>query len=1108
MTLRPTRGSKRYGGGPFLVDAETAAASGLREGNIVVITTYNYQYPRGANQTYPVAALQQFAAIGIAESWRDPLVLADKMLYQFDAQNAAFGLCDGNCDRAACKCIPKNGSAGWRGWSMEGGELYFSKKVRRWRVIFHSFRKDFTLADELPYGIHSGGFAESRTANPLGDWTCYPPQVGAGYDKLVSAVGHEQVPRVPPPFSPADAPRAPFNFGKTNMSHPAYLNQSMETWGGNVHQTEDGKYHMMLAGFVHGAGLGGWEVDSQIVHAVSDRPEGPFAMQAVVLPTFNHNPHLLYDPTTKTYLLYSLGTGFGKCGGGMPAGRQCEAQYPGAQCIDGQCQGCHKGHCGPYPRQKPGPKIKLAVNSQGYVQLGRRERPKLLLDKHTGEPTMLYNGVGSVDGHVFTIATPMKADDGRARELTLGSGLPLRSARDLQAAISASISSGAASYTIAVGAYYFDDGTPLLLHRAKNWVLRAEPGGVELWFRLMSGTNLTTGGVLIKECENVAVSGLTVDYDPPAMYQGTVLGVDAVGSAAAEQAAAAVEKAACYLRADVELSSCKKAGGPDATALRTLERAAKRWTAHADTNCFPTAGAAYVPGAPEPWPCCSTAGGAKEPRLVTLAACEAACLSYRNCTAIVTGAYSAGPPHHPTTGLATMLVRTDPGYPEPHIYTRKHVPSHEPSDQGSPGIAIWAKSAGYSCNRTLGCPGHFPATLYPANSSLPKDVNRFDLLSTAQPGDKVTISIRKGLTWHVQNSTNVSTTDVVIHSSSLFGLSEFDGRGGHHYTNVYLGRRQYAQPLDMTDLCGRAPGRLCWSALVSSADAFHSSGCKFGAKLHNVTLSNNLDDFLNVHSRMQLLGDKLSPTELIILDPRMATASGEPNDVPYGGAETMPNAKRGDVLQFHAINTFAMHGEATVVSTERLTSQAIIEKYGKAVTAATDGSAPYRMHPSMGPGGFAPDIGQICQATSDKYHLPYRCQSRVWRVTLETPLPAAADLFDIVSLKGWDNAGLEVRDSKFFGGIDGVHSKSNGAVFVNNTMACTGFDVSPWQHYLEGPPHLGNMTITDNVFTACGGFYGAAYPSNGYIVNCSGLNNGGPTVLDFHCHSLIFTAFS
>ena len=102
--------------------------------------------------------------------------------------------------------------------------------ARRWRTIFHSFRKDFTAADELPYGIHSGGYAESRTADPLGDWTCYPPEVGAGYTKMVAAAGYEQAPRPPPPFAPPDTPKAPFLYGKTNMTHPAYLNMSLDTW--------------------------------------------------------------------------------------------------------------------------------------------------------------------------------------------------------------------------------------------------------------------------------------------------------------------------------------------------------------------------------------------------------------------------------------------------------------------------------------------------------------------------------------------------------------------------------------------------------------------------------------------------------------------------------------------------------------------------------------------------------------------------------------------------------------------------------------------------------------------------------------------------------------
>ena len=122
-------------------------------------------------------------------------------------------------------------------------------------------------------------------------------------------------------------------------------------------------------------------------------------------------------------------------------------------------------------------------------------------------------------------------------------------------------------------------------------------------------------------------------------------------------------------------------------------------------------------------------------------------------------------------------------------------------------------------------------------------------------------------------------------------------------------------------------------------------------------------------------------------------------------------------------------------------------------------------------GNVAPDVGQFCGAFALEHTLP-RCKSRVWKVTLTEPVPSAATAYDVVSLQGWDNAGLEVIDSQFFGGIDGIHSKSNGARFENNTFACTGFDVSPWQHYLEGPPHLSGMTVVNNTFTACGGKYG------------------------------------
>ena len=285
---------------------------------------------------------------------------------------------------------------------------------------------------------------------------------------------------------------------------------------------------------------------------------------------------------------------------------------------------------------------------------------------------------------------------------------------------------------------------------------------VQLWFRVSQ--QWATGGVLVKECTDVRIAGLHVDYDPPAHYQGEVV------------------------------------------ALR---------------------GGAMA----------STGGGGGMVRMVR------------------------------------AVVRTDPGFPEPHEYIAQHTGGADPSDNYMNAPAIWPKHIGYGCNRTLGCPGHGAAVLEPTNASLPAHDNDFMLLASAEVrgactrtavangrvlppqslpfirrrchcwlaavcglrsagywllagwlattgcwlaagcwllatgccgscvvrrsllatrrggcasfcprlakvGDKITISMRKGITWHVQNSTRVSSTNITIHGASLFGLSEFDGGGG------------------------------------------------------------------------------------------------------------------------------------------------------------------------------------------------------------------------------------------------------------------------------------------------------------------------------------------
>ena len=429
---------------------------------------------------------------------------------------------------------------------------------------------------------------------------------------------------------------------------------------------------------------------------------------------------------------------------------------------------------------------------------------------------------------LISCATAAAAGSGDAA--TTVDGLQLRDASQLQAAVNASIAAGEAGYAVAAGAYYFDDGSPLLIHRAKRWNLTAT-GRVELWFRVSQ--RWRTGGVLIKECEDVAISGLVVDYDPPTHYQGTVLADPTPRPT--DPRTTAPDVAACYRRMDVNISNCVVTS--DGSALHQYNRTAKAWRTVPNTNCYPEHGGSLVPG-PEPWPCCAS-GASKSPKPVALVACRAGCSTDPACSAIVTGPYAASrpsPPAPPGPQMVTRLVRTDAGFPEPHKYVSDHSTANDPSDNYVNAPAIWPKHIGYGCNRTLGCPGHGAGVLLPQNASLPRGVEAFRLLASARPGDKVTISMRKGITWHVENSTRVTSTNISVHSASLFGLSEFDGGGAHKYEDVWLGRRR---GVSMTQLCGRAPGRLCFGILASNADAFHSSGCKVGPKLRNVTLSNN-----------------------------------------------------------------------------------------------------------------------------------------------------------------------------------------------------------------------------------------------------------------------------
>lgn len=86
-------------------------------------------------------------------------------------------------------------------------------------------------------------------------------------------------------------------------------------WGSSVMKGEDGKYHMFADRWAKDLGFQAWVTNSQVVHAVSDTPAGPYTFADVALPVrgaeyfdglVTHNPRVIYYKGL--YYIYYFGT--------------------------------------------------------------------------------------------------------------------------------------------------------------------------------------------------------------------------------------------------------------------------------------------------------------------------------------------------------------------------------------------------------------------------------------------------------------------------------------------------------------------------------------------------------------------------------------------------------------------------------------------------------------------------------------------------------------------------------------------------------------------------------------------------------------------------------
>lgn len=347
----------------------------------------------------------------------------------------------------------------------------------------------------------------------------------------------------------------------------------------------------------------------------------------------------------------------------------------------------------------------------------------------------------------------------------------------------------------------------------------------------------------------------------------------------------------------------------------------------------------------------------------------------------------------------------------------------------------------------------------------------------AQPprkGDKVTAIIRQGYTVLLHNSSKCAIENVTLYSASFMAVTEFDGKGSNRYSDLRVVRRNVTSAdqlcatmrstsiRESTNDGGGRAGRLCQGMIASNADIFHSSGAKRGPMLERCEFTVAMDDYLNVHSRAQLLVSSQVNgvnTKLLVLDGRLARDRGMPDDLLYGTVETMPNAAVGDVLSFFspAQGTLKKLGTAKITAVERVSDVWLIAQAKAAVGKANAGPSATKADPALMPVDV--DTRNVV--------------SRVWVVTVEQPLPPSIVPGSMINLDGWDASGAVLRDSWFHGVEDGIRWKSSNGLIENlrwdNPLTAlsgkTGLEITPISSFYEGPFEIKNVTIRGNTFT-------------------------------------------
>jgi predicted GH43/DUF377 family glycosyl hydrolase len=193
-------------------------------------------------------------------------------------------------------------------------------------------------------------------------------------------------------------------------------------WCNSPIEAPDGKIHLFFSRWISKKGMGGWINGSEIAHAVSDSPEGPFKYVETILQprpgswdaTTCHNP--LIKKVDDRYLLFYMGNSNGKTNTkriGLAVSDSLEGPWkrPDHNLLEAGPEGAWDDHCTTNPafikykgiywlfykswNTKEYETSKQAIKGNRKYGLATAQHPEGPYEKYKGNPVIDFSGLGN-----------------------------------------------------------------------------------------------------------------------------------------------------------------------------------------------------------------------------------------------------------------------------------------------------------------------------------------------------------------------------------------------------------------------------------------------------------------------------------------------------------------------------------------------------------------------------------------------------------------------------------------------------------------------------------------------------------------------------------------